>query len=105
MDGDSTLMRLEKTDDIYFFSYIISLLEIFSDFFFEPKGPPPSRGVLDHKIPLEYGTNPINVRPYRYPLKQRDIIEKIVQEMLNQGIIQESGSSFASPVVLVGEKR
>ena len=72
--------------------------------FEERKSLPPSRGDLDHKIPLQFGTNPISVRPYRYLFKQRDIIEKIIAEMLDHGVIQESSSPFASPVVLVGKK-
>lgn len=39
-----------------------------------------------------------------YPLKQRDITEKLVEEMLNQGIIRDSNSLVASPIVLVGKK-
>lgn len=46
----------------------------------------------------------MNIRPYRYPIKQRDIIEQLIQEMLDRGIIQTSSSPFASPVVLVGKK-
>lgn len=46
----------------------------------------------------------MSIRPYRYPLKERDIIEQLVQEMLDKGIIQASVSPFASPVVLVGKK-
>ncbi|WOH04001.1 hypothetical protein DCAR_0623406 [Daucus carota subsp. sativus] len=33
---------------------------------------------------------PVNIRPYRYPLKQRDIIEQLIQKMLDRGIIQDS---------------
>ena len=102
IEDDFTLFHLEKTNAI-FTPYITSLLENFSDVFSAPKGLSPSRGMLDHRIPIEYGTNPINVRPYWYPLNQRDIIEQIVQDMLTQGIIQESGSPFTSPVVLVGK--
>lgn len=58
----------------------------------------------DHRIPLEPNSRHVNIRPYRYPLKQRDVIEQLVQEMLDRGIIQDSSSPFASPVVLVGKK-
>jgi len=44
------------------------------------------------------------MRPYRYPLQQKDVIEVIVQEMLDKGIIQQSVSPFASLMVLVGKK-
>lgn len=46
----------------------------------------------------------MNKRPYRYPSVKKDIIEGLVQQMLDQGIIQPSCSPFASPVVLVGKK-
>lgn len=59
---------------------------------------------MDHKIPLQPGTGAVNIRPYRYPLKQKDVIEQLVHEMLEIGIIQDSASPFASPVVLVGKK-
>ena len=72
--------------------------------FQDPTSLPPARGHFDHRIPLKEGTSPINLRPYRYPLKQKDIIEQLVQEMQDKGIIQLSSSPFASPVVLVGKK-
>ena len=53
---------------------------------------------------MKKGTSPINLRPYRYPLKQKDFIEELVQGMLDKGIIQLSSNPFASPVVLVGKK-
>lgn len=80
------------------------VLQEYKVIFAEPKSLPSSRGVYDHRISLEYGTNPINNRPYRYTLKQRDIIEKLVAEMENQGIIQPSCSLCTSLVVLVGKK-
>lgn len=72
--------------------------------FEEPLTLPPSRGQFDHRIPLKEGASPVNIRPYRYPLKHKDIIEQLVQEMQDKGIIQVSFSPFASPVVLVGKK-
>ncbi|XP_019235516.1 PREDICTED: uncharacterized protein LOC109215856 [Nicotiana attenuata] len=53
---------------------LTQLLTEYSGLFEEPTGLPPSRGVFDHRI------------------------------ILDQGIIQPSCSSFASPVVLVGKK-
>ncbi|XP_074278160.1 uncharacterized protein LOC141601756 [Silene latifolia] len=80
------------------------LLEIYKDVFAEPTKLPPSRGVFDHRISLENDVAPVNIRPYRYPLKQRDVIEQLIKEMLDRGVIQQSCSPFASPVVLVGKK-
>lgn len=65
---------------------------------------PPSKGVFDHRIPQKKDAKPVNIRPYRYPIKLRDIIEKCVQKMLDRGIIQKSCSPFASPVALVVKK-
>lgn len=80
------------------------LLQRFKQIFEEPQGLPPKRGAFDHRIPLETGAKAVNIRPYRYAVKQRDIIEKLIQEMLDKGTIQQSSSPFASPVVLVGKK-
>jgi len=37
-------------------------------------------------------------------LKQKDVIERMVEEMMSNDIIQLSCSSYASPVVSVGKK-
>ena len=44
---------------------------------------------------------PIVSRPYRVSPAQREVIDKQVEEMLRLGVIEESNSSYASPVVLV----
>jgi hypothetical protein len=42
------------------------LLQEFKDIYQEPKQLPPQREIAHH-INLKEGTEPINVRPYRYP--------------------------------------
>ena len=71
--------------------------------FTEPDKLPPHRS-FDHQIPLLPGAKPINVKPYRYNPMQKTEIEQQVTQMLQQGVIQESTSPFASPVLLVRKK-
>ncbi|XP_061999331.1 uncharacterized protein LOC133716671 [Rosa rugosa] len=82
---------------------IQSLLDHFHDLFTPCLGLPPQRPI-DHKITLLEGTNPINVRPYRYAHSHKDELEAQVREMLAQGIIRPSTSPFSSPVLLVKKK-
>lgn len=53
---------------------------------------------------MKEGSNPVSVRPYRYPEFQKDEIEKLVREMLAAKIIHPSTSPYSSPVVLVKRK-
>ncbi|GKC83027.1 putative mitochondrial protein [Tanacetum coccineum] len=46
------------------------------------------------------GTQPVNIRPYRHPHVQKDAIESMVKELLEDGVIKHSQSSFTSPVVM-----
>ncbi|KAF5468679.1 hypothetical protein F2P56_012816, partial [Juglans regia] len=72
----------------------------FQSVFEEPVGLPPPRA-FDHRIVLKEGTPPIFVRPYRYPHYQKTEIEKIVKDLLLNGVIRPSQSPFSSPVLLV----
>ncbi|KAH9667504.1 hypothetical protein KPL70_021062 [Citrus sinensis] len=82
---------------------ITTLLKKFKALFAPPTGLPPQR-LFDHKIHLIPNSKPVNVRPYRYPYFQKTEMEKLVREMLNQGIIKPSQSPFSSPVMLVKKK-
>jgi hypothetical protein len=79
---------------------VAEVLQQFEDVFQKPHGLPPRR-VLDHAITLQEGAQPVSVRPYRYPFYQKEEIERIVQELLQSGVIQHSHSPFSSPVLLV----
>lgn len=82
---------------------IDQLLHEFSKVFEKPHGLPPKRP-YSHTIPLLPGSQPFRLRPYRYNPAQKDEIEKQVLELLRNGMIQESQSPFASPVLLVKKK-
>lgn len=62
--------------------------------FDEPSTLPPRRSA-DHKIPLILGAQPVKVRPYTYSQ---------LKQMLEQGVIRPSDSSFASLVLIVRKK-
>jgi hypothetical protein len=79
------------------------LLQTFQHLFQPPVGLPPKRA-CDHVIPLVPEAQNVAIRPYRYPPKLKDELEKEVAEMLEQGIIQPSKSLFSSPVLLVPKK-
>ena len=68
--------------------------------FGEIRGLPPKRS-HDHRIPLLPGSGPVRMKPYRYPYYQKQEIEKMVDEILMQGIIQVSRSPYSSLVLLV----
>ena len=76
------------------------LLEDYADVFAAPTGLPPARP-CDHRIHLRAATEPIAVRPYRYPQMQKDELERQCDDMLKQGIIRPSMSPFSAPVLLV----
>jgi hypothetical protein len=79
------------------------LIDQFATLFEVPVDLPPSRS-CDHSIPHVDGVAPVNMRPYRYPPALKDEIEKQVQEMLRNGLIQPSNSPFSSSVLLVKKK-
>ncbi|XP_019237377.1 PREDICTED: uncharacterized protein LOC109217575 [Nicotiana attenuata] len=82
---------------------LVALLSKFEDVFQRPTSLPPSRD-QDHQIHLAPGAQPVNVKPYRYPHFQKQVMEQLVADMLREGLIQPSTSPFSSPVLLVRKK-
>jgi hypothetical protein len=69
-----------------------------------PHGIPPSRNVHDNSSPLFLGIVPPNIHPFHHPFSQKNENEKIVQELLEAGVIHPSTSPYSSLVVMVLKK-
>jgi len=75
----------------------------YKEVFQQPHGLPPPRTHYHH-IPLVPNTPPVRICPYCYPHSQKIEIERLVTQMLQEGIIQPSCSPFSSPILLVKKK-
>lgn len=71
--------------------------------FSTPHGLPPNRP-HDHHIHLIPNVGPVNARLYRYPHFQKEVMAKLIAEMLKEGLIRPSNSPYSSPVLLVKKK-
>jgi transposase InsO family protein len=80
-----------------------SLIQDYIKVFAVPSSLPPKRS-MDHQIHLVPEAKPVCCRPYRYSHYQKEEIEKIVGELLEQKFIRPSSSPFASPILLVKKK-
>ncbi|XP_039130202.1 uncharacterized protein K02A2.6-like [Dioscorea cayenensis subsp. rotundata] len=98
-----TPVIVDATAPQLFADQLHDLLSRYEDIFSVPIGLPPVRE-FDHRIPLLPSAAPVNVRPYRYPHSQKAEIERLVGDMLTEGIIRPSSSPFSSPVILVKKK-
>ncbi|CAH2094076.1 unnamed protein product [Euphydryas editha] len=49
--------------------------------------------------------SPVVYRPYRLSYSERNQVREIVNELLQNDIIQESNSNYASPILMVKKKR
>ena len=62
-----------------------------------------STNLVQHHIETE-DVNPIHTHARRIPFALREKVDKMVQDMLDQGVIKNSQSPWASPIVLVAKK-
>lgn len=64
---------------------------------------PPSRA-YNHRIPLILDSASVKVKPYKCPHSQKIEIEKMIDQMLSEGLIEHYTSLFSSPIILVKKK-
>ncbi|MEL7521903.1 MAG: reverse transcriptase family protein, partial [Cyanobacteria bacterium J06553_1] len=78
-----------------------SLFNEFSDILPSKDRPLGKTTLLQHSIKLVPGAKPVNIPAYRVPHSKRIQIDKEVQGLIDQGIIEESDSPWSSPLLLV----
>lgn len=104
----SVVLGLQSMSDVVEQNEVVpaevhEICDQFQSVFAEPKQLPPVRG-YEHTIQLLLGTKPICMRPYRYHHSHMEVMEKLVDEMLQSGVIRHSKSPYVSPVLLVKKK-
>ena len=89
-------VKLAKTQQEKMMDTLSRHEEVFSDI-------PDKTIMIKHKIELTEN-NPIRSRPYPLPYAMRENLKREIEGMLRFGIIGESSSPFASPIVIVKKK-
>ena len=79
------------------------LLTEFTDVFATAEKEWSSLPGTEHKVEVKDDT-PIRQRAYNADIKSQETIDKTVEELLAQGIIEVSESEWSSPVILVKKK-
>ena len=83
----------------------INLIYEYQDVFIGPDGKMGKTDLYHHTIDLEdVNSQPIQTRPYRINPKLWTEMDKQVQNLLDQGIVEPSKSGYRSPVLLVIKK-
>lgn len=76
----------------------------YHDIFYLPKEKLSSTNAARYSMALVLETAPIHTRPYRLPEAQKAEIEREVEKLLDEGIIEESISPWNSPLLVVPKK-
>lgn len=77
---------------------LLELIDRFPECFSEKPG---FTDVVQHTIPISADFKPKRLKAYRVPERLKAEVDRQIQEMLDQGIIQPSQSPMASPLVCV----
>ena len=89
-------IELTKTQQKEIMDTLVRYTEAFSDI-------PGKTDMIEQKIELT-DNNPVRSRPYPLPYALRENLKRKIEDMLSLGIIRESNSPFASPIVIVKKK-
>lgn len=97
-------LRINKgvTDEQY--AGMKQICEDFVDIFHLPGDHLTCTNVKTFKLPLVPEADIINIRQYRLPETQKTEVQKQVEKMMAEGIIEKSISPYNSPMILVPKK-
>ena len=82
---------------------VAKLLKKYSDVFSESDNDIGRTGIIKHRIPTG-DAHPIKQRPRRVPVHMNEEIDKQLENMLKENVIQPSTSPWASSIVMVKKK-
>ena len=83
---------------------LVELLQRYRDVVALPGESLGSTTYTQHYIKLKPNTPPVYIPAYRLPHSQREVVDKQINEMLEQGVIEHSKSPWNSPLFLVPKK-
>ncbi|KAJ3651676.1 hypothetical protein Zmor_017700 [Zophobas morio] len=81
-----------------------NLIAEFTDIFRNPDQRLTCTSKVNHRIITE-NVPPISRRPYKVPFHRKDILNKEIQTLIDNDIIQESQSPWSAPAILIEKKR
>lgn len=96
-------LKLDEMDDIERKS-IQDICSKFPDIFFIEGDKLGTTSLYEQTIELKPHSTPVYVKPYRLPHAQKEEIDRQIQGMLKEGIIEEARSAWSSPLLLVPKK-
>lgn len=95
MPFDSTTVTARK---------IRALCKEFADIFYVQGDILSHTTLAEHRIPIHDGTAPVFTRQYRIPERQQIEVDRQVEDLCKQGIIEPSTSPWNSPILIVNKK-
>ena len=60
--------------------------------------------IVEHRIDLLPDQRPFRRKPYKLPVQQQEVMDKIIQNLKDQDVVRDSTSPFNSPALLVLKK-
>lgn len=84
---------------------IKNICEEFADIFYLEGDILSHTDLVEHRIPIKEGSAPVFTRQYRFPQSQQTELNRQVEKLEEQGIIEPSFSPWNSPLLLVNKKK